>query len=285
MKIERIVAGIDFGPSSEIVGAYSSFFAKGTGASIHLLYVIDYLVTPPAYLAPYMEEEKKIAEKNFTALKERFADAGIKTETEIIIGRLRESFEAVVEKTNADMLVLGFTSHVLRRSSSEKLIKGLQMPMLVVRGEKADSARMDSIKIRRILCPTDFSEESKKALKFANDLKDIFSAEMAVIHVLPNHIIKIKIEKIRDRDRVLQELNDEARDNLNNFLSNYDIEKSGGVIEEGEPAKRIVSFSKEKDIDLIVMGARGLGLMKGMIIGSVTDAVLKSSPCPVLVIH
>jgi nucleotide-binding universal stress UspA family protein len=147
MKIDRVLAGIDFGPSTEIVTAYALFFAKTMGASLTLLYVIDYLVTPPAYLAPYMEEEKKVAEKNFTALKERFADAGIKTETEIIIGRLRESFEAVVEKTNADMLVLGFMSHVLRRSSSEKLIKGLQMPMLVVRGEKAESARMDSIKI------------------------------------------------------------------------------------------------------------------------------------------
>ena len=284
MKIDRVLAGIDFGPSTEIVTAYALFFAKTMGASLNLLYVIDYLVTPPAYLAPYMEEEKKIAEKKFETLEKRFEDNGIRTETEVVVGRLRESFDAILKKVNSDMLVLGFTSHVLRRSSSEKLIKGLQMPMLVVRGEKAESARMDSIKIRRILCPTDFSEESKKALKFANDLKDIFSAEMAVIHVLPNHIIKIKIEKVRDRDRMLQELKDEARDNLNNFLSNYDIEKSG-VIEEGEPAKRIISFSKEKDIDLIVMGARGLGLMKGMIIGSVTDAVLKSSPCPVLVIH
>jgi len=284
MKIDRVLAGIDFGPSTEIVTAYALFFAKTMGASLNLLYVIDYLVTPPAYLAPYMEEEKKVAEKKFAALEKRLRASGIKAETKVISGRLHESFNAMVEKINADMLVLGFMSHVLRRSSSEKLIKGLQMPMLVVRGEKADSARMDSIKIRRILCPTDFSEASKKALKVANDLKDIFSAEMAVIHVLPNHIIKIKIEKVRDRDRVLQELNDEARDNLKNFLSNYDIEKSG-VIEEGEPAKRIISFSKEKDIDLIVMGARGLGLMKGMIIGSVTDAVLKSSPCPVLVIH
>ena len=284
MKIDRVLAGIDFGPSTEIVTAYALFFAKTMGASLNLLYVIDYLVTPPAYLAPYMEEEKKTAEKRFETLKKQLADAGIKTETDVTVGRLHEAFDAAVEKINADMLVLGFKPHALRRSSSEKLIKGLKMPMLVVRGGKAESARMDSIKIRRILCPTDFSEESKKALKFANDLKDIFSAEMAVIHVLPNHIIKIKIEKVRDRDRMLQELNDEARDNLNNFLSNYDIEKSG-VIEEGEPDKRIISFSKEKDIDLIVMGARGLGLMKGMIIGSVTDAVLKSSPCPVLVIH
>ena len=284
MKIEKILTGIDFGPSTEKVFAYASFFAEVLGASLNLLHVIDYIVTPPAYLAPYMEEEKKVAEKKFATLEKRLRASGIKAETKVISGRLHESFNAMVEKINADMLVLGFMSHVLRRSSSEKLIKGLQMPMLVVRGERAESAKMDSIKIRRILCPTDFSEASKKALKVANDLKDIFSAEMDVVHVLPNHIIKIKIEKVRDRDRVLQELNDGARDNLNNLLSNYDIEKSG-VIEEGEPAKRIISFSKEKDIDLIVMGARGLGLIKGMIIGSVADAVLKSSPCPVLVIH
>ncbi len=61
--------------------------------------------------------------------------------------------------------------------------------------------------------------------------------------------------------------------------------KEAGIIHEGEPDKRIVSFSRENDIDLLVMGARGLGFIKGMLIGSVTDAVLKSSPCPVLVIH
>ncbi len=284
MKIEKILAGIDFGPSTEIVTAYASFFAKGMGAVLDLLYVIDYLVTPPAYLVPYIEEEKKIAEKRFETLKKRFEDDGIKTETEVITGRLHESFEVAVEKTNADMLILGFISHTLRRSSSEKLIKGLQMPMLVVRGEKAELARNGSVKIRKVLCPIDFSEASKKALKVANEIKDIFSADLEVIHILPNHIIKIKIEKIKDRDRVLQELHDEARNNLNNILSNYDIEKSG-VIEKGEPDKRIISFSREKDIDLIVMGARGLGFIKGMLIGSVTDAVLKSSPCPVLVIH
>jgi nucleotide-binding universal stress UspA family protein len=58
-----------------------------------------------------------------------------------------------------------------------------------------------------------------------------------------------------------------------------------GIMDQGEPHKRIVALAKEKDIDLIVMGARGLGLIKGMLIGSVTDAVLKSSPCPVLVAH
>jgi nucleotide-binding universal stress UspA family protein len=284
MKIDRVLAGIDFGPSTEIVTAYASFFAKGMGAALTLLYVIDYLVTPPAYLALYIEEEKKVAEEKFAILKKRFKDDGIKTETEVIAGRLRESFDMAVEKTNADMLILGFISHALRRSSSEKLIKGLQMPMLVVRGEKAESARNGSVKIRRILCPTDFSEASPKALKVASELKDVFSAELDVIYVLPNYIIKKKIRKLKDRDKIIQELFEDTRENCKKILSDYNIEKAG-IIDEGEPNKRIVSFAKEKDIDLIIMGARGLGFMKGMLIGSVTDAVLKSSPCPVLVIH
>jgi nucleotide-binding universal stress UspA family protein len=284
VKIDRVLAGIDFGPATESIIGYSSFFAEFMDASLKLLYVIDYLVTPPAYLAPYMEKEKQIAEKKFALLKKRLKDTGIKVETEVAVGRLHESFDSAAKKINADMLVLGFMSHALRRSSSEKLIKGLQMPMLVIRGEKAETDRIGSVKIRRILCPTDFSEASKKALKIARELKDIFSAELDVIYVLQNYILKKKIEKLKNRDKIIQELFEDTRENLKKILSDYDIEKTG-TIDEGEPDKRIVSFSEENDIDLIVMGARGLGFIKGIFIGSVTDTVLKSSPCPVLVIH
>lgn len=283
MKIERILAGIDFGPATEGVIGYSSFFAEIMGASLDLLYVIDYLVTPPAYLAPYMEEEKKVAEKKFSELKKQLTDKGIKTKTEVIVGRLHESFETTIKRVNADMLILGFMSHALRRSSSEKLIKGLKMPMLVVRGEKAESASLGSIRIKRILCPIDFSEISMKAMKMAKELRDIFSAEIDILHVMPSHIIKKKIKKLKDKDRILKEIREETMNNLTKFITNYTIAKS--EIDEGEPDKKIVSFSKENDIDLIVIGARGLGFIKGMLIGSVTDAVLKSSPCPVFVIH
>jgi len=283
MKIEKILAGIDFGKDTEKVLAYASLFAEVFGASLNLLYVIDYIITPPTYLTPYIEEEKKVAEKNFTIWKKQLTDAGIKTKTEVTVGRLHESFEAAVKKTGADMLVLGFMSHALRRSSSEKLIKGLQMPMLVVRGEKAGSAKTGTIQIRKILCPTDFSEISMKAMQVSRELKDIFASRLDILHISPDYLIR-EMETLEERDRVLRELQEQAKDKLDKFLRDYNIQDTG-IIDEGEPDKRIVSFSKEHDVDLIVMGARGLGLIKGMLIGSVTDAVLKSSPCPVLVIH
>jgi len=64
--------------------AYASHFAKIFGASVNILYVIDYLTTPPAYLMPYIEQEKKVAEEKIEELKKQLSDSGISSTTEII---------------------------------------------------------------------------------------------------------------------------------------------------------------------------------------------------------
>lgn len=284
MDIKRILAGIDFTSHTEGVIAYSLLFAKSTGASLNLLHVMDFLVTPPAYIAPYIEEEKKIIEKQFALLVKTIEGEGIKPETEVLLGRLHESFEAAISRCRADMLVLGFKSHVLRRSSSEKLIKGLRMPMLVVRGEKAMKARVGSLKIKKIVCPTDFSGASLKAVTAAKELRDIFSAEMNIIHVVPTHVMKEKMKSLKDSDRIRKDMLDQAKAGLDEFLDKAGIENKG-TIYEGEPFAEIVAASASNDCDLIVMSGRGMSYIKEMLIGSVTDAVLRSSPCPVLVIH
>ena len=283
MKIMKILAGIDFEKDTEKVLAYASYFANNFNASLDLLHVLDYLVTPPAYLMPYIQEEKRNIGQKFAALKKELADSGVRAEAEVIAGRLRESFDMTIKNQNMDMLVLGYMSHVLRRSSSERLIKGLRIPMLVVRGDKAESAKVGSLKVRKILCPTDFSEISGKALNAAKELAVKLSAQLEIVHVFPNYIFE-QMEALKDRDGLLKELYNESKDTLEKYLHASGLTVAG-TMEEGEPDRRIVSYAKEKDVDLIVIGARGLGRIEGMLIGSVTDAVLKSAPCPVLVIH
>lgn len=283
MKIEKILAGVDFGPHTDSIIAYAAAFASSAKAALQLLHVLDYVVTPPAYLAPYIDEEKRIAESNFAVLKKELQKAGITIGTETVIGRLHESFAVSLKKTHADMLVLGFMTHTFRRSSSEKLIKGLQIPMLVVRGEKAKTARRGGVTIARILCPTDFSEQSLKALKTAIELCDLFSARLDVLHVFDDSAIKTR-KMTGEREKALQKLRERAQKKLDAFLTENAV-RCTGMIEEGEPYEKIVSFAQQNSIDLIVTGARGMGLIEGMLIGSVTDAVLKSSNCPVLVLH
>ncbi|MEW6570390.1 MAG: universal stress protein [Nitrospirota bacterium] len=283
MKTNKILVGVDFGPATDSVIAYSSFFAATMDASLHLLYVVDYLVTPPAYLAPYFEEEKKAAEEKFLPLKEKLRCSDIKVRTEVIMGRLHESFDLAMQRTKSDMIILGFRRHALRRSSSEKLIKSLRIPMLVVRGEKAEAA-YKSTNIRRILCPVDFSDISGRALEAAKELADQFSCKLHVLHVIHGEMITKMIAKSGKGQEILKQLLEEFRLTMLNFLNKFGI-IGEGVIEEGEPDKVIVSYARKEDVDLIVIGARGIGRIKEMLIGSTTDAVLKTSACPVFVIH
>jgi nucleotide-binding universal stress UspA family protein len=53
----------------------------------------------------------------------------------------------------------------------------------------------------------------------------------------------------------------------------------------GNPADVIVEKAREKEYNLIVMGSRGLGAISGLLLGSVSDRVVKLAPCPVLIIR
>lgn len=284
MKLKKILAGIDLGPDTEKILAYGALFAGKLSASLTFLYVMDYLITPPEYLAAYIEDEKKIAEGQLKTWEQKLDVTELKPEVKFVSGRLHEVFLSVVEKLDIDMLVLGFRHHALRRSSSEKLIKGLQMPMLVVRGEKVAAARIGSVKIKKILCPVDMSNASLKAVIAAKALQNIFQADLEIIHVVPLHLLEDKMKTLPDKDHAREVLIGQSKISLANFLGGNDI-KDSAAIYEGMPGEKIVSVASENDHDLIVIGARGLSYIKKMLIGSVTDAVLKSSPCPVYVIH
>jgi nucleotide-binding universal stress UspA family protein len=284
-----IVAGIDLGPYTENVVSHAVCFATAAKARIRLLYVIDYLLTPPPYLASYIEEEKAREESQMQEWKSRLETTGTKSEYRIVLGRLHESFREIIEETSPELLVIGYNSHALRPSSSERLIKTLHVPMLVVRGKTAERAALGSVTVRRILCPVDFSENSEKAVSAAKKFASLFRAELHIVHIIPSFLIKEKWgvwKKLgeEEREKFDEVVHGEAASRLASFCKDRGIE-AGAEIHEGSPAKLISSIAEEKRCDLIVMGARGLSYLQSILVGSTTEAVLKSSPCPVLIVH
>lgn len=283
MKTHCIVAGIDLSADTEKIISHAACFSAVTRSSVRLLYVIDYLLTPPAYLMPYIEEERKRDEGELQRWKAVLEKQDISSEASIMMGRLHESFVRAIEEFAPALLIIGYQSHAFRPSSSERLIKALAMPMLVVRGSRV------SCSIRKILCAVDFSGNSNKALEKAYAYAQAFSAELHVVHSIPSHTLKNRwavweaAGKI-DEDQFDMQLQADAEAELSEMLRKTGVQTSGEVL-HGNPAETICSFAREGGYDLVVMGARGLSYIQGLFVGSTTEAVLKASPCPVLIVH
>ena len=54
------------------------------------------------------------------------------------------------------------------------------------------------------------------------------------------------------------------------------------IIMEGQPYDELVKYADTRDIDMIVLGVRGQGMVKTLFLGSTTDRVIRNSPCPIL---
>ena len=285
----NIISGVDLGPDTERNISYTAYFASKTGATVRLLYIIDYLLTPPAYLTSYIEEEKKREEKEMARLQGLLKGLAIKTESTVMLGRLHESFLQVIRETSAKLLVIGYKAHLLKPSSSERLIKSLAIPMLVIRGERAEKASPGTVKIRKILCPVDFSENSRKAISLAKGYAELFSAELHILHVIPSHVMKERWEQWinpdnKDSQQFEEGLRSDAAAKLSQLRKEFDISAEAGIV-QGAPGQMICFAAEEGAYDMLVMGARGLSYIQGVLIGSTTESVLRTSPCPVLVVH
>ncbi|MGH9372477.1 MAG: universal stress protein [Vicinamibacterales bacterium] len=144
--------------------------------------------------------------------------------------------------------------------------------------------------IKTILVPTDFSAASERALRYACDLADVFGASLHVIHVLENPFIPggyMEMYAAPPGD-YLESLDRQARAHLDTVLtaeqkSRYSAELA---LRSGAPAQQILEYAKEHGaIDLVVISTTGRGGVARLVMGSVTNKIVRTAPCPVLTLH
>ena len=142
------------------------------------------------------------------------------------------------------------------------------------------------IAIKRILIPTDFSEYSNHALKYAVSMAVNFKAKLYLLHVyeLPLTSPMLPAEPYPTATRSQQQ-NDE--ENTLNRLA--DEQRAKGVDTEpvfilGRPYMEIVRAANELDIDLIILASHRRKGLSHLVFGSTAEKVVRFSPCPVLTI-
>jgi nucleotide-binding universal stress UspA family protein len=127
------------------------------------------------------------------------------------------------------------------------------------------------IRIKRILVPVDFSEPSKTAVNYGLSLAFEFDAELVLANIATfDHDLYEKAKT---------QLIDLIPADLRERLHFETIVKSGDVQDE------ILGIVKDREIDLVVMGSHGRGALGRMMLGSVTEHILRRVPVPVLTVH
>ena len=143
------------------------------------------------------------------------------------------------------------------------------------------------IKLKKILCPIDFSACSTYALTYAIDLSLKDHASLYLIHVMETYM--------GDIGDILKQINllldDKQTDSLKMRLINLipdEIQTNISIdtlVVKGVPFVEIIKAAKGNQADLIVMGTHGKTGLDHILIGSVAERVIQRSPCPVLSIR
>jgi nucleotide-binding universal stress UspA family protein len=142
------------------------------------------------------------------------------------------------------------------------------------------------IKIKKILYPTDFSESSLEALKYALSFAKEYRAKLVILHVINENIFteSLNLPRVVSIDTLEKEMVREAEKRMKSLLpaaTRKTVERET-VILKGAPFLEIIRFAREKDIDLIIIGTHGRSGFQQIIFGSTAEKVVRKAPCPVL---
>ncbi|GIW78996.1 MAG: universal stress protein UspA [Gemmatales bacterium] len=136
--------------------------------------------------------------------------------------------------------------------------------------------------LNTILHPTDFSERSDVAFQLASSLAKDHGAKLLVLHVVQPRAVAYG-EAISDL--ALKECMEKAWQDIERYRAK---EGSGLVVEhlveEGDPATRILQVAADRGCDLIVMGTHGRRGLARLLMGSVAEQVVRKAPCPVVTV-
>lgn len=142
------------------------------------------------------------------------------------------------------------------------------------------------INLEKILCPTDFSENSKTAQMYAYGLAKELNAELHLIHIVADPSTTIPpFGWGYIPDSFLTDMKGQSDTALGKVTFDDDNITIVRKTIEGMPASDIVNYADNHGINLIVMGTHGHSPVMDFFVGSVTEKVIRRANCPVLTMH
>jgi nucleotide-binding universal stress UspA family protein len=169
-------------------------------------------------------------------------------------------------------------------STAESVSRNAPCPVLVMHNDERESITDElQLGLRRVLVAYDFSDFAELARTYGLSLAQEHQAELHLIHVLPPRSVSDP-EIAWDPCKGESAYHSAARRLQRVVPSEVHLWcKIKNVVSEGHPYREILNYAEKNEIDLVCLGAHGVGFGMRALFGSNVDRVLRQSPCPVLV--
>jgi nucleotide-binding universal stress UspA family protein len=293
ITISHILCPVDFSEYSARAVAHALAMARWYRARLTMLHVCVNL--PRAELPPIVLGDAERAQL-LDELR-RFAGPHEGVSVDFHVQEASEVHQAILDHAGdlgADLLVIG--SHgrqgiqrLLLGSVTEKLLRRVLCPLMVVPHAVSDTTRDESVRFEKILCPVDFSESSLAALAYALSIAQEADATLTILHAvdIPPDLseymppVDLSLDSIRAAAiaNSLKRLRELIPDSARTFCT---VE---ATVVEGAAYREVLKAAAERHSDLIVMGVHGRGALDVLLFGSNTARVTRAAPCPVLVLR
>lgn len=293
-KLRNIVVTTDLSENSDFAIIRAARIAKSLKANLIILHVIEkkffdatlesiiakeILQTPEEYATNFIQ--KKIHQLSRYKLNINY----------IIISKGKPAIKITqyIKKNKIDLLVMGAHGKYTLRdtfvgTTAEYLIKKTSCPVLIVKNEPYKA-------YRKILVPVDFTNVSKKVLKYViqlfpeSNIRLIHIGDYAYENLLQQVKYKDEIPKhkiIKMRKAILFYLQAKMKKFIHGYTKK--LNKKPFTITLGYPGPTIINETKEQNLDLIAMGTQGHGHIHYLFIGSVANYVLTETDKDILLV-
>lgn len=277
--LQKILVPVDFGQASMRAFDTAIMLSGHFLSEITLLHVIQ--------ADKISEKTEKIIVKNIQLEMKKLLDDSVfenvkSVEMLIEKGNPIERITEVAQNKEMNLIIMGEGNHSDNEhfklgSTTERMMQKNGIPLMVVKNEPVKP-------VKKILCPVDFSESSKRALTNAIFVSNRFGAELTILNVFtPVEVFSYWIDVDNKKENQFQLQRQKAE--FDDFMKEFHFNKHFHLVKiaQGEPEEEILKEIKKHDIDLLMMGTTGKTGLSKIFLGSVTEKVTREVPCNFIV--
>ena len=289
--LSKILAPVDFSPRCRGAIRYAEWLAGRSQGELFLLHAVAPL--PAMFASPEAMAYATVGEFNDERIEQRRMDlatyleghdAGFSVTREAVEGDPALAIVSYAHDLTCDLIVMathgyGPFRRFLLGSVTAKVLHDAHCPVWT--GPHLESApESGAIQFRRILCAVDLSTSSVAVLEWAENFARYFGAGLAVIHVLPESLIRVGGVYFDPEWRV--EAAGTARQQIERLRSGHDP-TADVMVEFGDAPSAVATLARSWHADLLVIGRGGETGMLGRLRAN-AYAILRESPCPVVAV-